>query len=143
MALQAKSQNILTEETNRVFTYVNEFGDTMVSMSIVDAKTLLEDVLHYEYADSLLKVYIDKDSLNNERFEMQKSTILKLSKVQSNQSEIIDNLEELVKNKDSENNLKDDIIKQQDKEIKKQKILKKFGFGGSIILPIVVLILLL
>jgi hypothetical protein len=143
MALQAKSQSTLTEETNRVFTYVNEFGDTMVSMSIVDAKTLLEDVLHYEYADSLLNVYIDKDSLNNKRFEIQKTTILKLTQLNTNQSEIIDNLEKVVKNKDSENNLKDDIIKQQDKEIKKQKILKKFGFGGSIILPIIVLILLL
>lgn len=143
MALQAKSQSTLTEETNRVFTYVNEFGDTMVSMSIVDAKTLLEDVLHYEYADSLLNVYIDKDSLNNKRFEIQKTTILKLTQLNTNQSEIIDNLNEVVKNKDSENNLKDDIIKQQDKEIKKQKILKKFGFGGSIILPIIVLILLL
>lgn len=143
MTLQAKSQNTLTEETNRVFTYVNEFGDTMVSMSIVDAKTLLEDVLHYEYADSLLNVYIDKDSLNNKRFEIQKTTILKLTQLNTNQSEIIDNLNEVVKNKDSENNLKDDIIKQQDKEIKKQKILKKFGFGGSIILPIIVLILLL
>jgi len=143
MALQAKSQSTLTEETNRVFTYVNEFGDTMVSMSIVDAKTLLEDVLHYEYADSLLNVYIDKDSLNNKRFEIQKTTILKLTQLNTNQSEIIDNLGEVVKNKDSENNLKDDIIKQQDKEIKKQKILKKFGFGGSIVLPIIVLILLL
>jgi hypothetical protein len=143
MALQAKSQSTLTEETNRVFTYVNEFGDTMVSMSIVDAKTLLEDVLHYEYADSLLNVYIDKDSLNNKRFEIQKTTILKLTQLNTNQSEIIDNLGEVVKNKDSENNLKDDIIKQQDKEIKKQKILKKFGFGGSIVLPIIVLIFLL
>lgn len=143
MTLQAKSQSTLTEETNRVFTYVNEFGDTMVSMSIVDAKTLLEDVLHYEYADSLLNIYIDKDSLNNKRFEIQKTTILKLTQLNTNQSEIIDNLNEVVKNKDSENNLKDDIIKQQDKEIKKQKILKKFGFGGSIILPIIVLILLL
>tara|TARA_R110001592_G_scaffold217776_4_gene471628 strand:- start:2348 stop:2695 length:348 start_codon:yes stop_codon:yes gene_type:complete len=115
----------------------------MVSMSIVDAKTLLEDVLHYEYADSLLNVYIDKDSLNNKRFEIQKTTILKLTQLNTNQSEIIDNLGEVVKNKDSENNLKDDIIKQQDKEIKKQKILKKFGFGGSIVLPIIVLILLL
>lgn len=143
MALQAKSQSTLTEETNRVFTYVNEFGDTMVSMSIVDAKTLLEDVLHYEYADSLLNVYIDKDSLNDKRFEIQKTTILKLAQLNTNQSEIIDNLGEVVKNKDTENNLKDDIIKQQDKEIKKQKILKKLGFSGSIVLPIIVLILLL
>ena len=143
MALQVKSQNTLTEETNRVFTYDNDFGDTMVSMNIEDAKTLLEDVLHYEYADSLLKVYIAKDSLNNERFEMQKSTILKLSKVQSNQDEIINNLEEMVKNKDTENNLKDDIIEQQDKEIKKQKILKKLGFSGSVILPIIVLLILI
>ena len=115
----------------------------MVSMSIYDAKILLEDVLHYEYTDSLLNVYIEKDSLNNERFEIQKSTIFKLNELNNNKSEIIDNLEDVIKNKDNENKLKDDIIKQQDKEIRKQKILKKIGFSGSVILPIVVLILLL
>lgn len=143
MAFQGNSQNTLQENQNRVFTYVNELGDTMVSMSMDDAKILLEDVLHYEYTDSLLQAYKEKDSLNFERNTKQENIIFKLSELTINQKEIIKNLEEVIKNKDNESKLKDDIIDQQDKEIKKQKILKKIGFSGSVIFPVLVLILLL
>ena len=143
MAFQGNSQDTLQENPNRVFTYVNEFGDTMVSMSMDDAKILLEDVLHYEYTDSLLQAYKEKDSLNFERNSKQENIIFKLSELTTNQKEIIKNLEEVIKNKDNESKLKDDIIDQQDKEIKKQKILKKIGFSGSVIFPVLVLILLL
>lgn len=143
MVFQGNSQNTLQKSPDRVFTYVNEFGDTMVSMSMNDAKILLEDVLHYRYTDSLLQAYKDKDSLNIESYAKQKKIIFKLSELTTNQKEIIKNLEEVVKNKDVQSKLKDDIIDQQDKEIKKQKILKKIGFSGSVILPVLVLILLL
>lgn len=143
MAFQGNSQNTLQENQNRVFTYVNELGDTMVSMSMDDAKILLEDVLHYEYTDSLLQAYKEKDSLNFERNTKQENIIFKLSELTINQKEIIKNLEEVIQNKDNESKLKDNIIGQQDKEIKKQKILKKIGFSGSVIFPVLVLILLL
>ena len=143
MVFQGNSQDTLQKSPDRVFTYVNEFGDTMVSMSMNDAKILLEDVLHYRYTDSLLQAYKDKDSLNIESYVKQKKIIVKLSELTTNQKEMIKNLEEVVKNKDVESKLKDDIIDQQDKEIKKQKILKKIGFSGSVILPVLVLILLL
>ena len=39
--------------------------------------------------------------------------------------------------------VKDETIKQQKKEIRKQKFLKKLGFAGSVILPIVTVLLLL
>ena len=39
---------------NRVWTYVDNNGDTTVSMSHKDAKILLENVLHCEYSDSIL-----------------------------------------------------------------------------------------
>ena len=142
MVFQANSQDTLTKRTDRVFTYVNEFGDTMVSMSVEDAKIILEDILKYEYTDSLLQAYKEKDSLNIQKNIKQESIILKLSELTTNQREIIKNLEEVVKNKNNENEFKDNIIDQQRKEIKKQKILKKLGFTGSIILPILVLILL-
>lgn len=142
MVFQANSQDTLTKRTDRVFTYVNEFGDTMVSMSVEDAKIILEDILKYEYTDSLLQAYKEKDSLNIQKNIKQESIILKLSELTTNQREIIKNLEEVVKNKNNENEFKDNIIDQQRKEIKKQKILKKLGFTGSIILPVLVLILL-
>jgi len=143
MVFQGNSQDTLQESPDRVFTYVNELGDTMVSMGMNDAKILLEDVLHYKYTDSLLKAYKVKDSLNIENYVKQKKIIFKLSELTTNQKEIIKNLEEVINNKDNENEKKDDIINQQDKEIKKQKILKKIGFSGSVILPVLLLILLL
>lgn len=142
MVFQANSQDTLTKRTDRVFTYINEFGDTMISMSVEDAKIILEDILKYEYTDSLLQAYKEKDSLNIQKNIKQESIILKLSELTTNQKEIIKNLEEVVKNKNNENEFKDNIIDQQRKEIKKEKILKKLGFTGSIILPVLVLILL-
>jgi len=49
----------------------------------------------------------------------------------------------VISNKDREIVLKDNIIKQQKKEIRKQKVLKIIGFSGAIILPIITLIALL
>jgi hypothetical protein len=61
----------------------------------------------------------------------------------SNCKEIVTNLEEIISNKDSEIVLKDDTIKQQKKEIRKQKFLKFLGLAGSVILPILTLLILL
>ena len=51
MGLQASSQ-ITSTGNNRVTTYINEVGDTMVSMHYEDARILLNDVLGCEYTDS-------------------------------------------------------------------------------------------
>ena len=55
----------------------------------------------------------------------------------------IANLEEIIKNKDTEISYKDMIIKQQKKEIRKQKVLKIVGFSSAIILPVVTALVLL
>ena len=52
MGLQSNCQTTSFEE--RVKVTINQKGDTLVEMHYNDAKVLLEDVLHYEYADSLL-----------------------------------------------------------------------------------------
>ena len=56
---------------------------------------------------------------------------------------IVSNLETVVKNKDEIIIYKDKTIKQQEKEIRKQKILKNLGFVGSVVLPVITLIILL
>ena len=56
-------------------------------------------------------------------------------------SQMIINLENILTNKDRELYLKDDIIKQQKKEIRKQKTLKILGFAGSVILPVITVLL--
>lgn len=115
----------------------------MVSMYIDDAKILLEDVLHYEYTDSLLAVYKERDSLNTKTINLQKEVLMKMGEEKINLEKMNSNLEEMIKNKDTELGLKDDIIKDQKKEINKQKTLKILGFAGSVILPIITIIAIL
>ena len=143
MALPTHSQNTLTTEPNRIKTYVNEKGDTMVTMHYEDARILLEDLLNCEYSDSLLTVYKERDSLNTSTITMQKSVMDAYVGKISNLEEMNSNLEKVIANKEDELDIKDDIIKDQKREIRKQKILKIIGFTGSIVLPIVTLIALL
>jgi hypothetical protein len=141
MTLQGNSQTISTE--NRVQVIVTEKGDTLVQMDYEDARILLEDVLHYEYADSLLNVYKERDSLNTKTITLQKEVLMKMGQEKQNLQQMVDNFEEIVANKDAELKINEDIIKQQKKEIRKQKRLKILGFAGSVILPIITAILIL
>jgi len=112
-------------------------------MNLEDAKVILSDLLEYEIVDSLLTVYKEKDSLYTNTITLQKDIIVKLTQKSENQSVQISNFQTILDNKDQELLLNDDIIKQQKKEIRKQKFFKIVGFAGSIILPIVTLLALL
>lgn len=137
--LPMNSQTISTGG-NRVKTFINEKGDTLVQMGYEDARVLLEDVLHYEYSDSLLAVYKDRDSLNTKTITLQKEVIVKLSVKESNYEAIIANLNEIIANKDEEVALKDETIKQQKKEIRKQKTYKVLSIIGGVAATILVLL---
>jgi ABC-type antimicrobial peptide transport system permease subunit len=126
-----------------VKTLINTNGDTLVVMNLEDAKVILSDLLEYEIVDSLLTVYKEKDSLYTNTITLQKDIIVKLTQKSENQSVQISNFQTILDNKDQELLLNDDIIKQQKKEIRKQKFFKIVGFAGSIILPIVTLLALL
>lgn len=138
MAFQSHSQNTLTKD--RVRTIITEDGDTLVQMHYEDARILLEDLLHYEYADSLLAVYEVRDSLSTRTILLQKKVLMTMGIEKSNLETMISNLEEMLTNKDTEVELLEDTIKQQKKEIRKQKFLKIIGFAGAVILPILVLL---
>ena len=142
MKLQVNSQTTSTTE-NRVKTFINQRGDTLVQMCYKDARTLLNDVLEYQYTDSLLDVYKDRDSLNTKTITLQKETIVKLSLKEANYEKIIKNLNEINKNKNDEITLQLDIIKQQKKEIRKQKFYKTLSTIGSVVLPIITLLSLI
>lgn len=143
MGLQGNCQNTSTKEPNRITTYITETGDTMICMSIGDAKILLEDVLHYQYSDSLLTVYKERDSLNTKTITLQKEVLMKMGQEKLNLEQINNNLEEVIKNKDKELKLKENTIEEQKKEIKKQKTFKIFGLSGSVILPIITVLIIL
>ena len=91
------SQNTSTTEgTTRVTSYVNQQGDTMVSMHYEDARLLLKDVLYYEFTDSLLTEYKMRDTLNTGKIELQKSLIDNLSKENVNLETMVENLEQII-----------------------------------------------
>jgi hypothetical protein len=140
MVLPAISQTTLNGTIESV---VNKEGDTLVIMSLSDAKLILSDLLEYEITDSLLNVYVERDSLNSEKIILKDSIIEKLNLQNKNKDEIIKNLNDIVINKIKEIEYKDLTIEDQKKEIKKQRNLKRLGFVGSVVLPILTLILLL
>lgn len=141
MALPGNSQTISTKD--RVQVFVNEQGDTLVQMNYEDARILLEDVLHYEYADSLLTVYKERDSLNTKTITLQKEVLMKMGQEKQNLQQMVGNFESIIANKDVELKLCEDTIEQQKNEIRKQKTLKILGFAGSIILPVIMTLIIL
>ena len=140
MTLPVISQNISKGE---IKTTVSDSGDTLVIMNLEDAKFILSDLLQYEVTDSLLNIYIERDSLNKEVVLLKDSIIEKIYQQNDNCGKIVVNLKKVISNKDIVITLKDDTIIQQKKEIRKQKFFKFLGFAGSIILPIVTLLTLL
>ena len=140
MVLPAISQ---TTSKGTIESVVNKDGDTLVIMSLSDAKLILSDLLEYEITDSLLNVYVERDSLNSEKIILKDSIIQKLNLQNKNKDEIIKNLNDIITNKIKEIDYKDLTIEEQQKEINKQRNLKRLGFVGSVVLPILTLILLL
>ena len=140
MVLPAISQTI---SEGKIESVVNENGDTLIVMSLSDAKLILTDLLEYEITDSLLNVYIERDSLNQNKIFIKDELIKKLELQNGNKDKIIENLEVIVENSKEIISLKDKTIEEQKKEIRTQKNLKRLGVVGSVVLPIVTLILLM
>jgi gamma-glutamyl phosphate reductase len=140
MVLPAVSQTISKGE---IKTIVNQKGDTLVIMHLNDAKKILTDLLQCEVTDSLLTVYVERDSLNSEKIILKDNLIEKLNLQNENYKKIVSNLETVINNKDEIIVFKDRTIDQQKKEIKKQKFLKKLGFVGCVLLPVITLIVVL
>lgn len=137
--MPARSQNILKEQ-ERVQAVINEYGDTVIQMSLSDAKLILKVVLEKEINDSLLNVYTVVDSLNKNKIYLlvQKVEALQLEK--QNLKEMVANLNTIIKNKETETQILNETIKQQKKEIRKQKIIKIVALVGDVVLPVATLL---
>ena len=140
MILPIHSQTILRGEIKEI---INSDGDVLVVMHLEDARIILNDLLEYEIVDSLLTVYKEKDSLNTNTISLQKDIIFKLVEKSDNQQSQINNFQKILDNNKQIIQYKDDTIKHQKKEIRKQKLQKILGFSGSVILPILTLLVLL
>ena len=137
-----RSQNILTKTTPRVQTLVNLKGDTVIQMSLADAKIILVTVFDKQIADSIIAVYETRDSLNSSTITLLKSEVDLLKDKVGNLNTMISNDTKIIVNKDSEITLLNQTIKDQKSEIRKQKVLKILGFTAAVVLPITVLIIL-
>ena len=140
MILPIHSQTILRGEVKEI---INSDGDVLVVMHLEDARIILNDLLEYEIVDSLLTVYKEKDSLNTNTISLQKDIIFKLVENSDNQQSQINNFQKILDNNKQIIQYKDDTIKHQKKEIRKQKLQKILGFSGSVLLPILTLLVLL
>ena len=140
MILPIHSQVISRGEVKET---INSNGDTLVIMHLEDARIILNDLLEYEIADSLLTVYKEKDSLNTNTISLQKDVITKLTQKSQNQELQLENFQTLLDNSNKVIAYKNDTIDQQKKEIRKQKFQKILCFSGSILLPILTLLALL
>ena len=95
MTLPVISQNISKGE---IKTTVSDSGDTLVIMNLEDAKFILSDLLEYEVTDSLLNIYIERDSLNKEVVLLKDSIIEKINQQNDNCDEIVINLKNIISN---------------------------------------------
>ena len=136
---QLHSQTISKIEL-RVQTIVNTDGDTLIQMSLCDAKTLLNDVLDKQVADSLINVYVAREKINSSTISLQKREIIDLIVKNVNLSKIMMDDNTIIINKDKEIAKLNDVIKQQKKIIRKERFLKVIGFSAAVIVPILIII---
>lgn len=116
-------------------------GDTLIQMHLIDAKTVLKGVLDGEVADSLLTIFMVRDSINNGIIQMQVSQIKLLQEKSKNQAKLADNLNLILYNKDLEINKLNAIINEQKKQLRKERFIKKLSLVGNVVLPVIVLLL--
>lgn len=135
MTLKANSTNISKGETQIT---ISSSGDTILSMRMEDARGILSDVLQKEILDSLVIQYEIKDSLNIGQISILKSQILELIGKSSEQNDQIETLNLLINNSLAEIKIKNDIISQQKKKIRKNVMQKWIFIGTSIVLPAVI-----
>lgn len=131
----------ISKNKPRVQTLITPQGDTLVQFHIKDAKKLLADVLDKKIVDSLVNVYMERDAINKNTIDLQVSQIKLLQQKSVNQEQQIANLDKIISNKDEEVGILNNVVEEQKKEIRKQKRLKTLGFIGSVVLPILVLLL--
>ena len=138
MMLQAQSQTL--SKNQRIKTIVTEQGDTLLQMKISDAKKLLSILLEKEVNDDLLATYIKRDSLNKELVTVKDEKIKNLQTDRDVLNAIIDNLNQTITNNEGKVKQLQAKVIEQEKDLKKERFLKKVGFIGCILLPVLTIL---
>jgi hypothetical protein len=127
-------------KNQRIKAVVTTKGDTLLQMNISDARKLLKIVLEKEVNDNLLAYYIKRDSLNQDLITIKDEKIKSLIITNYNLQLINENLNKVIANHEANAKELRDVIKKQNKEIRKQKVLKTIGFIGCVVLPLLTII---
>lgn len=112
-------------------------------MNLADAKIILTDLYNKQISDSLVTIYSVRDSLNSSNIKLLKTELDLYKEKCGNYDIILKNNSKMVSDKDAEIGVLNQTIKDQKKEIRKQKFLKIVGFTAAVVLPITTLILML
>lgn len=134
------SQTTSTDERVRTRKETKE-----VVFSQKDAKIILEDLLKYEFSDSIIRQYSEINGLNLTIIKSQNDIIGKLTEKNANAETKVLNLTTMIGNKEDELAYINDVVDKQEKEIKRQKRKKNFailGGTGATIAAVVVAVLL-
>ena len=136
MAFQTESQTTLNEENQ--ITSISENADTVnLKLHIDDARLILSDLLDYEKVDSLLNIYVEKDSVNLSIIEKQ-NIIIQTKDSQIDDYKLkIENYKKVIKNKDSEIGILLKNIEVLEKRLKKEIRKKRWAIAGAIAGPVV------
>lgn len=132
------SQTTLTKEP-RVQTVINQKGDTLIQFHIKDARILLVDVLDKQVLDSIVEVYKVRDSISQNQIQLYVKDVRLLQEKSANKDKENANLDKIIELRNTEIAVLNETIKQNKKEIRKQKFYKVLGIIGAIALPILVL----
>ncbi len=131
------SQNTSIKEP-RVTVVIDSKGDTIIQFKAADAKIILKDVLDKQVLDTIVKVYVVRDSLQNSTITLQLNVIKNLENENKNKDIITSNLDKVVMNKDSEITKLNVVVEKQKKEIRKQKFLKITAYITGVLIPLVI-----
>ena len=124
----------------RVYKTINENNDTIISFLLSDAKFLLSELKVAELNDSIIRIYQNKVSVQDSIIFNQSKQITLLEDKNKNSDYINYNLGLLLDNKDMEISINQDIIKQQNRSIRKAKITKIILIGIITVSPLMLLL---
>lgn len=131
------SQTILPDTSSVICQVVG--GDTLIAMHLDDAKIVLKGVLDGEVADSLVKVFVERDKVKSDIIQLKVNEIKKLQEQSKNKDSQRAGLDAIIKNKNTEIANLTAIITEQKKQIRKQKFIKTLALIGDVVLPVVTL----
>lgn len=131
------------KEKQRVQVLVNKIGDTLVQTTLPDTKIILADLLDKENCDSLIIEFDKVNRIHMNTIDLQGQKILTLENKYNDEHKLSTNLEVVAANKDKEITALNDVIKQQNKKIFKNKLFKIIGIPAIIAVPILTTLLIL